>query len=219
MEKTKIIGVIFFIARVIILALIILSLVWLFPIMTNSGKDEPSEEGWMVSTPNDLNEKCNEYFDKLTNGEEEIGIYDAFDFRMKSIHKYSTGLICLLIMQPCVFLLLALIIAIISNVCDKRCKELIPLITKMWIYLSFIINIIFFTLLYINYNKSKKEDFEDFSECSFVDSDEFSSTYDNVFKVINNMKKLLVTFVIYSVLIIMKSLLEDILFREGESNN
>ena len=122
-------------------------------------------------------------------------------------------------MQPCVFLLLALIIAIISNVCDKRCKELIPLITKMWIYLSFIINIIFFTLLYINYNKSKKEDFEDFSKCSFVDSDEFSSTYDNVFKVINNMKKLLVTFVIYSVLIIMKSLLEDILFREGESNN
>ena len=33
------------------------------------------------------------------------------------------------------------------------------------------------------------------------------------------MKKLLVTFVIYSVLIIMKSLLEDIVFREGESNN
>ena len=87
MEKTKIIGVIFFIARVIILALIILSLVWLFPIMTNSGKDEPSEGGWMVSTPNDSNEKCNEYFDKLTNGEEEIGIYDAFDFRMKNIHK------------------------------------------------------------------------------------------------------------------------------------
>ena len=217
MEKTKTVGIIIVILRFGILALIIINLVWAFPVMTNSGKDEPSERFEIASNPTGSDEKCIEYLEKFTN--EEIGVYEAFDFKMKNIHKYSLGLVCLLIIQPCLFLLLAIIFALIKNICfnGKGGDSLFDLIGS-WKYLSFALVCLFFGLLEANYNKSKNKEFEDFSKCSFIDSDEFSETYDNIFKVIKNMKKLEITLIVYIALFAISALLQDFCFKKSKDN-
>ena len=196
MEKTQCIGIIFIIIKIGILALTILSIVWLFPVMKNSGIDEPSGGLQIISDPNESNEKCKEYLDKLIN--EEIGVYEAFDLKMKNIHKYSLGLVCLLIIQPSGFILLVIILAIINSFCfNGKCEGTPNNIVNMWKYLLSLLILLFFILLILTYNASKSNDFEEFSKCSFIDSYEFSKTYDNIFKVIKNMKKFLITSLVY----------------------
>lgn len=71
MDKTFISKIILLIIKIGILVTIILSLVWLYPVMKNSGKDEPTEVVQMGSPSIDTNEKCKEYFEKLSNGRQE----------------------------------------------------------------------------------------------------------------------------------------------------
>ena len=217
MEKTKTVGIIIVILLIGSLALIIISLVWAFPVMTNSGKDEPSERFEIASKPTGSDEKCIEYLEKFTN--EEIGVYEAFDFKMKNIHKYSLGLVCLLIIQPCIFLLLVIIFAIINNIYfNGKCGDSFYRLIDSWKYLSYVLVILFFVLLEVNYNKSKNKEFEDFSKCSFIDSDKFSETYDNIFKVIKNMRKLIITFPVYIALFVIDVLLKEFCFKKSEDN-
>ena len=217
MEKTKVFAIISLIIKIGFLALIILSLVWAFPVMKNSGKDEPSEGFKIIANSNESNEKCKEYLDKFTN--EEVGVYEAFDFKMKNIHKYSLGLVCLLIIQPGLILLLVLIFALINSFCfNGKCGNSFYGIIDGLKYLIFLLIILFYVLLQVNYNKSKNKDFEDFSKCSFIDSDEFSEKYDNIFKVIKNMKKLLISISVYMILFAVESFAEDFCFKKSEEN-
>lgn len=85
----------------------------------------------------------------------------------------------------------------------------------MWKYLSFILIVLFFTLLAIYSSKGKNKDFEDFSECPFIDSDEFSNTYAHIFKVIKNMKKVLIVAYIYICLNVLNDFIEDFCLKEG----
>ena len=163
--------------------------------MKNSGKDEPTEGVQIGSISIETNEKCKEYYDKLSSG--EVGIYEAFDLRMKNIHKYSTGLFCLLLIQACVYIILAIIVALIANICFHRPQDFTGLannIINLWKYLSFILIVLFFALLAIYYFKGKNNEFEDFSKCSFINSDDFATTYEHIFKIIKNMKKFLSAF-------------------------
>jgi hypothetical protein len=217
MEKTKVFAIISLIIKIGFLALIILSLVWAFPVMKNSGKDEPSEGFKIIANSNESNEKCKEYLDKFTN--EEVGVYEAFDFKMKNIHKYSLGLVCLLIIHPCLFLLLVFTLSLINSCCfNGKCGDSIYGIVNGLKSLTFILIILFYALLEINYSKSKNKDFEDFSKCSFIDSDEFSKTYDYIFKIIKNMRKLLIIFIVQLCLFAFENLAENCCFKKREEN-
>jgi hypothetical protein len=216
MEKTKCIGIILLIIKIGILALTILSIIWLFPVMKNSGIDEPSEGFQIASNPNESNEKCKEYLDKFVN--EEVGVYEAFDFKMKDIHKYSLGLVCLLIIQPSGFILLVIIIAIINNICfNGKGYEALKNILNIWKYLLSLLILLFFILLLHYFTASKSADFQVFSKCSFIDSNEFSKTYDNIFKIIENMKKFLITSIVYIFLLFVTSILEDFCLKCGKN--
>jgi hypothetical protein len=217
MEKTKCVGITLLIVKICIFAAIILCIVWAFPVMVNSGKDEPSEDFPITSNPTESDGICKEYLDKFIN--EEVGVYEAFNFKMKNIHKYSLGLVCLLIIQPGLILLLVLIFALINSFCfNGKCGNSFYGIIDGLKYLIFLLIILFYVLLQVNYNKSKNKDFEDFSKCLFIDSDEFSEKYDNIFKVIKNMTKLLISISVYMILFAVESLAEDFCFKKSEEN-
>lgn len=87
------------------LTLIILNFVWLFPVMINSKKEEPLVEIGSLLMPNyySLDMDTLRYSkgdcDKNLYDSFEDGIYETFDFKMKEIHKYSTGLVAILFIE------------------------------------------------------------------------------------------------------------------------
>ena len=216
MEKAKIIAIIFIIQKIICITLIILCLVWVFPIYKNSGKDEPTEMKWINSISSDIDEKCQQFLEKFTD--EGLTIHEVFSYKMKNIHKYSLALFCLLIIQPSVIIILALFFAIINSMYKGRCFEILKIIIEMWKYLSYLLITLFYSLFYYNCMKSKKNDFEDFSECTFVDSDEFESTYDYIYRINKDIKKLHITFILYLVIFLIPTIIEDICTKKREED-
>ena len=96
---------IIFINLVISLTLIILNFVWLFPVMNNSKKEEPLVENENILVPNYINLDLDSLRSSKGDCEKNLydiyedGVYETFNFKMKEIHKYSTGLVSILFIQ------------------------------------------------------------------------------------------------------------------------
>ena len=95
-------AVIIIISIVLSIVFVTLNLVWLFKVMNNSNKEEPSQEkrisllnanidGYL----NHQNEECL----KMVNQFIDEGIYETFNFKIKHINKYSKGLLSLFFIQ------------------------------------------------------------------------------------------------------------------------
>ena len=101
---------------IIALAFVALNLVWLFPVMNNSKKDEPPIEKLSCFLPNKNNLRYldSSEIDCDSKGEEfsEKGAYETFNFKMKQIHKYSKGLIAIFFIQAGLVVLFVLIFII-----------------------------------------------------------------------------------------------------------
>ena len=181
-----------FIAAIVFL---ILNLVWLFPVMNNSKKDEPQIENLTCYLPNQNNLRylilteldCDFYLYEISNK----GAYKTFDLKMDNIHKYSTGLLSIFFIQAGL-LVLFIVGLIISIITEFDAFAFFIILYFLLDILCSILNLIFFIILSVNYYKCKFNNFQDFGGCYFFDKEKFMEDYDNVFKVKNNFKKVFI---------------------------
>jgi len=169
-----------------------LNFVWIYPIKTNSKIEEPSDDKRSSLISNSYsNSKSLENSDvdcdtRLPDFLEK-GAYETFNIKMTNIHKYSKIFIIILYIQVGVNGL-ALIILFLTNlaIIYTTIDEIIA-----------IINAIIFIILAVNYNKGKYNDFEDFSECYFLNKEEFTESYQHIFIIKKNFKKFFIFNIVF----------------------
>ena len=189
-----------YILLLISLFLIFLDLIWLFPVMNNSKEEEPHVEIGSSLIPyfehkgsltTSLGECEKNLYNSLKNG-----VYETFNFKMKQIFKYSVGLIATLFIELGLVILfcIGLIISFLKD--SSNCMVFIIIVYLLSI-IVLLLNLIFFILFSVNFNKEKIDDFEDFSECIFFDKSIFNKIYDYIFLVYINCKKVFIVNLIY----------------------
>lgn len=94
------------------------------------------------------------------------------------------------------------IIMVINTYVSTGAKEMyeIVLLFHLIYLILFIINMVFEKLILKNYLKGKYENFKDFSNCYFVDKDNFNDLFGFIFKIQSNSKSLLITNLIFLIL-------------------
>ena len=192
-----------FINLAISLTLIILNFVWLFPIMNNSKKEEPLVENGIILAPNYDNLDLDSLrfskgdCDQNLYGIYEDGVYETFNFKMKEIHKYSTGLVSILFIQIGfdIIYIIGFIIAVLID--SENCGAIILILYLILPKIVLLLNLIFFILFSVNFYEGKIDDFKYFRECSFFDETNFNKTYDYIFLVYKNCKKVFIVNLIY----------------------
>ena len=178
---------------------ITLNCVWLFPVMNNSKKKEPPieiRESLVLYRSNSEENayECNNNLDSYL----EKGAYETFNIKMNQIHKFSTGLISILLIEVGLGVIAFTIIIILVIV--KQNSEAV-----IWVYLSdklldmllSLLNLIFFIILSVYYYKGKYKELEDFSNCYFFDNNNFMEIYGSVFEVQKNYKKVFILDIIF----------------------
>jgi hypothetical protein len=194
---------IIFINLVISLTLIILNFVWLFPVMNNSKKEEPLVENENILVPNYINLDLDSLRSSKGDCEKNLydiyedGVYETFNFKMKEIHKYSTGLVSILFIQIGLDIIYIVGLFISFLIDSEACGGIIVLFYLILPKIASLINLIFFILFSVYFYKGKIDDFKFFSECSFFDERNFNKTYDYIFIVYNNCKKAFIVNLIY----------------------
>ena len=184
------------------LTLIILNFVWIFPVMNNS-KEEPLVEIGSILAPDNSNLDLDSLrssrgdCDKNLYDIYENGVYETFNFKMKEIHLYSTGLVSILFIQ------IGLDILFIVGFIASALLDLVSfgaIIFVLYLILpqiASLLNLIFFILFSVYYKKGKIDDFKYFSECPFLDERNFNKNYDYIFLVYKNCEKVFIVNLIY----------------------
>ena len=177
---------------------ITLNCVWLFPVMNNSKKKEPPMETReslvLYNSNSEYTYECNNNLDSFL----EKGAYETFNINMKQIHKFSTGLISILLIEvglSVIGFITIIILAIVKPDSDA----------VVWIYCCYklldtllsLLNLIFFIILSVYYYKGKYNEFKDFSNCYFFDYNNFMENYGSVFEVQKNYKKVFILDIIF----------------------
>ena len=194
---------IIFINLAISLTLIILNFVWLFPVMNNSKKEEPLVENTNILLPNYNNIDLDSIryskgdCDKNLYDIYEDGVYETFNFKMKEIHKYSTGLVSILFIQIGLDIIYIVGLFISFLIDSENCGGIIVILYLILPKIALLLNLIFFILFSVYFYKGKIDEFKFFSECSFFDERNFNKTYDYIFIVYNNCKKAFIVNLIY----------------------
>jgi len=185
------------------ITLIILDFVWLFPVMNNSKKEEPivEIESLLKTEYNTID--LSSFSSSKVDCEKNLfdmnidGVYETFDFKMKKIHKYSTGLVSILFIQIGIDIIYLLWICI-SFIRNSIFSILIMIIIYLILpQIGSLLNLIFFILLSVYYYKGRIDDFKYFSECYFFDETNFNKNYDYIFLVYKNCKKVFIVNLIY----------------------
>ena len=194
---------IIFINLAISLTLIILNFVWLFPVMNNSKKEEPLVENVNILVPNYINLDLDSLRSSKGDCEKNLydiyedGVYETFNFKMKEIHKYSTGLVSILFIQIGLDIIYIVGLFISFLIDSENCGGIIVILYLILPKIALLLNLIFFILFSVYFYKGKIDDFKFFSECSFFDERNFNKTYDYIFIVYNNCKKAFIVNLIY----------------------
>ena len=192
-----------FINLAISLALIILNFVWLIPVMNNSKKEEPLVENGIILAPNYDNLDLDSLrfskgdCDKNLYGIYEDGVYETFNFKMKEIHKYSTGLVSILFIQIGLDIIYVVGFIIAALIGSENCGGIIFIFYLILPKITLLLNLIFFILLSVYFYEGKIDDFKYLRECAFFDETNFNKTYDNIFLVYENCKKVFIVNLIY----------------------
>jgi len=178
----------------ITIAFIVINCIWLFSIIKNSKKEEnfiEVDNSWGVSEdPNGVCEK------NIVSYLSE-GAHETFNFKMKEINKYSTGLVSILLIQVGLdFIFYVILIC----TCIVQKTEALTGYTYFYIIVSGIIsllNFIFFILFSVYYYKGKIREFKDFGECGFFIQSVFQDAFNYVFIVFDNCKKVFITDLVF----------------------
>ena len=168
----------------------ILELVWITPVMKNSKKEPLFEIGSSLLPKYEhkgslaISEgNCEKYlYNSLKNG-----VYETFNFKMKEIHKYSTGIFVIFIYQISFgFCLAGIFYASAKGYDIDECQLVVFVIGFI---ITLLLNFIFFILFSVFFYKRKIDEFKDFSKCSFFDETNFNYIFGFVFSVYKNGKK------------------------------
>ena len=154
--------------------LIILEFVWITPVMKNS-KEEPLFDIGSSLLPKYEHKgslaisegNCEKYlYNSLKNG-----VYKTFNFKMKEIHKYSTGIFVIFILQ------LSFGFIIIFSACGNGFDECQLVSAIISFIITLLLNFIFFILFSVNFYKKKFDEFKDFSKCFFFEEANFNNIF------------------------------------------
>ena len=177
---------------------ITLNFVWLFPVMNDSKKKEPPNEIRQSLILYESNSGIQYDCDYNLISFLDKGAFETFNIKMKQIHKYSTGLISILFIDIGLSVIAFVAIIILTIVkSNSDATVFIYCCQKLLNALCEILNLIFFILLSVYYYKGKYKELEDFSTCYFFDYDRFMDTYDFIFKVQKNYKKVFILNIIF----------------------
>ena len=182
--------------------------------MENSKKEEAFVEvdNSRLTSSADPSGVCEKYlYDYL-----EEGVHETFDFKMKDIKKYSTGLVSILFISLGMDLLLVLVIII--SICCHLNDAIVACVTIHTILSSMLstLNLIFFILFSVYYYKGKIKDFEDFSECDFFIESFFRDTFSYIFIVYDNCKKVFITDLIFICLNCCSTIISAIINKKND---
>ena len=175
----------------------ILELVWITPVMKNSKKEPLFEIGSSLLPKYEhkgslaISEgNCEKYlYNSLKNG-----VYETFNFKMKEIHKYSTGIFVIFILQ------ISFGLIIILSACGNGFDECQRVISVICFIITLLLNFIFFILFSVFFYKRKIDEFKDFSKCSFFDETNFNNIFGFVFSVYKNGKKAFIVDLLFVIL-------------------
>ena len=177
--------------------LIILELIWITPVMKNSKKEPLFEIGSSLLPKYEhkgslaISEgNCEKYlYNSLKNG-----VYETFNFKMKEIHKYSTGIFVIFILQ------ISFGLIIILSACGNGFDECQLVVFVIGFIITLLLNFIFFILFSVFFYKRKIDEFKDFSKCSFFDETNFNYIFGFVFSVYKNGKKAFIVDLLFVIL-------------------
>ena len=169
--------------------------------MNNSKKDESLVEigsllAVNVANLDSLRASKDNCENNLYNSMEE-GVYKTFNFKMKEIHKYSTGLVSILFIQIGLFIIIFIwgFLLLMMTSSAKGWGSIFGTLYIFYLILSqiaAILNLVFFILLSVYYYKGKIDEFKDFRECNFFDEANFNKTYEYIFLVYKNCKRVFI---------------------------
>jgi len=185
------------------LTLIILNFVWLFPVMNNSKKEEPIVEIDSLLKTDYHSIDLSSYSSSKGDCEKNLydmsedGVYETFDFKMKEIHRYSTGLVSILFIQIGIEILFIIGLIIAALIKSSSCGGIMVIIYLILPQIGSLLNLIFFILFSVYYYKGRIDDFKYFSECHFFDERNFNKNYGYIFLLYKNCKKVFIVNLIY----------------------
>lgn len=168
--------IIFLVTIVTSLIFLILNLVWLFRVMNNSKKGEPSQEkrlSLLIINTNDYLDSGNGECIKRVEPFIEDGVYRTFDFKMKDINKFSKGLISINFIDMGLVILTIIFCIIFAFIDQEKVKTILSLY-KTLNYLSSLLNLVFFVIISVYYYEGKTKEFENFGKCELLDKENFN---------------------------------------------
>ena len=217
----KALKIIQFILSLAILVLTILSLVWLFKVYKNAD-DEPLNRIKYINedigpydelyNPNDF---CYEHYEPFL----AVGALEDFDIRMEKIKKYSLAIIILFF--AAIILSILNLLLLLGGACCSGCASLLGILILIFTILKILaplLSFIFFIILSVHYFKSNFGDFDDFSDCRYLNS-YFDTEYDFVDVVKDNYLKYFIVHLIIFVLEIINSILSCFVKKKNSSDS
>ena len=174
--------------------------------MNNSKKEEPPIEliSSLIPNYNDLFLDSFEFSEEICKKNlysiSKNSTYETFNFKIKQIHKYSTGLIVILFIQAWLFIILFLLFLISLTTSSMGLGKIFMCYLIAHIIMTIILsllNLVFFILLSVNFYKGKIDEFKDFSECFFFDKTNFDKTFEYIYLIYKNCKKIFIVDLIY----------------------
>ena len=187
MANDKVISIFKTLFTLVSFVIIILSIVFLFKVRNNA-KKEPQDRIKYINENAYLNEYSegdfcyNHYTPYMSDG-----AFIDFDIRMKKIRKFSTSLLSTYFISL-ILMFLSIVVQIMYKSCcntHEKCIGAILLIIMIANIIIWILSLIFFIILSVNYFKSKFSDFKDFSRCHYLGNG-FRDDYHFVFVVKDN---------------------------------
>ena len=187
MANDKVISIVKTLFGLLSMIIMILCVVYLFKVRNNA-KKEPQDRIKYINENAYLNEYsegdfCYNHYNPYMSD----GAFVDFDIRMKKIRKFSTSLLSTYFISL-ILMFLSIVVQIMYKSCcntHEKCIDAILLIIKIAYIIIWILSLIFFIILSVNYFKSKFSDFKDFSRCHYLGNG-FRDDYHFVFVVKDN---------------------------------
>ena len=205
-----------------VIVLSILCIVWIAKVYKNA-KDEPTDrvkyyydennhQIEISEIPYSQGEFCHDHFQSFL----AKGAFEDLDVRMKKIRKFSLASIILVCISfGLVIINLIIILLLVLCKCGQDAFIIILPILLILSLLSSLLAFIFFIILSVHYFKSNFDDFDKFSDCTYLAS-YFHKDYDFVHVVKDNYLKYFIVYLILFVLKIVDNVLGRIMKKNDE---
>ena len=146
------------------------------------------------------NTKCKEYENKIRNYEIQ-SLSEIFDINAGKINNMAFGILVSTIVTMCLAFILSIIPCFFIKCDDKfhSVSKIVQMLIVLLCIISFIINLILFIILCVQYNKGDTADYVSFLTCNNIEKKSFKE-FDDAEDLKSNYKSFLIVNIIYYVL-------------------